>query len=134
MAAVERGPLERLERSLQDGEHEGSLAALGWLAGQGISLADEAVHGPVRRAVLLLAAGGDPHRGLVLESRAVSSLAGELEGVLQEDDLLRELERLRGEAGGLPLVCEALSALISDASLARRALACGLLAEELEAE
>ncbi len=64
----------------------------------------------------------------------MSALAGELEGVLQEDELRRELERLRGEASGLPLVCEALSALISDASLARRALACGLLAEELEVE
>jgi hypothetical protein len=132
--AVERGPLEGLERSLEDGAHEGALAALGWLAGQGIPLEEEAVHGPVRRAVLLLAARGDPQRGLTLEGRAVSALAEELEGVLQEDELQRELERLRGEAGGLPLVCEALSALISDASLARRALACGLLAEELEAE
>jgi hypothetical protein len=132
--APERRPLEELERSLQAGEREGALAALAWLAARGLTLDEQDVHGAVRRSILLLAAGGDPRLGLTLDGRAAGSLAAELETALQQDDLRRELERLREVAAGLALVAEALSQLLADPDLARRALACGLLAEELDSD
>jgi hypothetical protein len=132
--APERRPLEELERSLRAGEREGALAALSWLAARGLDLDEHAVHGAVRRSILLLAAGGDPRLGLTLDGRAADSLAAELEAALPEDDLRRELERLHGVAAGLSLVGEALTQLLSDSDLARRALACALLAEELDSD
>ena len=81
--------------------------------------------------MLLLATGGDPRAGLVLEGRAAGSLASELETAVSRAELRGELERLRGDAGDLPLVSAALDELASDASLSFRALACALLAEEL---
>ena len=128
----ERAALEELERSLGAGERDGALAALAWLASRGVALDEAALHGAQRRAVLLLATGGDPRSGLVLEGRAVGSLAVELESALSVAELRGELERLRGDAGDLPLVSAALGELASDASLSFRALACALLAEELD--
>ena len=72
----------------------------------------------VRRAMLLLAAGGDPLRELDRpERRAVVS---------------RGLEALSPEAAGLANVSGALEQLLLDATLAWRAYACALLADELE--
>ena len=129
---TERAALEQLEGSLQQDEHEGGLAALAWLASRHTSLDAEELHGARRRAVLLLATGGDPRSGLVLDGRAAASLAAELEPALPWEELSAELERLRGGAGDLPLVSAAIGELVSDASLSLRALACALLAEELE--
>lgn len=129
---AEQIALAGLERNLQDGERDGALAALAWLASHSAGLEEGALHGARRRAVLLLAAGGDPRSGLVLEGRAAGSLAVELEAATSWTELRGQLERLQGEAGELPLVSAALGELASDASLAFRALACALLAEELD--
>ena len=132
--AIERAALEQLEHDLEEGQREGALAAMAWLASNGMPTApdEDAVHGACRRALLLLAVGGDPRSGLLLDGRAACSLAVELESMLSWSDLRTRLEQLRPLADDLPLVAAALDELAADASLARRALACALLAEELE--
>ena len=86
----------------------------------------------LRRAMLLLAAGGDPHRELELDGRAVSALAAELDRPERRAEVSRGLEALREDAAGLANVSTALDELLLDASLAWQAYACALLADELE--
>jgi hypothetical protein len=131
---AEREALEGIERTLEKGERNGALAALAWLASRGVTLDEAALHGARKRAVLLLATGGDPRSGLVLDGRAAASLAAELEASLPRTALSGELDRLRGDTADLPLVSAALGELVSDPALCFRALACALLAEELEPE
>ena len=85
----------------------------------------------VRRAMLLLAAGGDPHRELELDGRAVTALAAELDRPERRAEVSRGLEGLRAAAADLPRVSPALAELLLDASLAWRAYSCALLADEL---
>jgi hypothetical protein len=85
----------------------------------------------LRRAMLLLAAGGDPHRELELDGRAVTALAAELDRPERRAQVRRGLEALEPEAAGLSRVSPALQELLLDASLAWRAYACALLADEL---
>ena len=56
------------------------LVPLAWLAGRSLGLDEDELRGPIRRAMLLLASGGDPTRehGLALDGRAVTALAEEL--------------------------------------------------------
>ena len=86
----------------------------------------------LRRAMLLLAAGGDPHRELELDGRAVTALAAELDRPERRAKVSRGLEALRHEATGFANVSPALDELLLDAGLAWRAYACALLADELE--
>ena len=67
--------LDALE-AMQDDERWASLA---FVAGRQVELDAEELNGALRRAMLLLAAGGDPHRELALDSRAVVALADELD-------------------------------------------------------
>jgi len=127
----EREALEGLEGGLEQGRRAELLPAVAWLSGREVHLDEDELHGARRRAVLLLAAGGDPLRGLDLDGRAVRALAAELDDPARREELRLGLQRLRGEAEGLPAVCEALSALLEDLDLAWRAFACGHLAEEL---
>jgi hypothetical protein len=106
--------------------------ALALVAGQDLTV-DAAELGPaLRRAMLLLATGGDPHRELELDGRAVTALAAELDTPERRAEISRGLEGLRGDADGLVSVSPALDELLLDASLAWRAYACALLAGELE--
>jgi hypothetical protein len=86
----------------------------------------------LRRAMLLLAAGGDPHRELELNGRAVSALAAELDRPERRAEVSRGLEALREDAAGLDNVSPALEDLLLDAGLAWQAYACALLADQLE--
>ena len=133
MREGEREALETLERGLAEGRRAELLPALAWLAGREVPLDDEQLHGARRRAVLLLATGGDPQRGLDLDGRAVTALAADLDEPSRRDELRRGLEQLRGDGEGLPAVCALLSDLLSDPELAWRAFACAVLAEELDA-
>jgi hypothetical protein len=81
--------------------------------------------------MLLLAADGDPNRGLELDGRAVTALAAELDQPERREALARSLEGLRAEATGLPGAAAALDVLLGDPDLAWRAYAAGLLGEEL---
>lgn len=125
--------LAALLQSLEDVGAETDLRpAVALLAGRELVIAPEELNAARRRAVLLLAAGGDPHRGLELDGRAVTALAEELSGHNREVEVRRGLEELRYEASSYPHVLAAVRALLTNRTLAWRAYACALLAEELE--
>ena len=104
---------------------------IAWIAGSTIPLDDAELHGARRRSLLLLAAGGDPHRAIELDDRAVTALAAELDRPERREALAHSLAQLRGDAEGLPLSSAAVDALLADRDLAWRAFAAGLLGEEL---
>jgi hypothetical protein len=106
--------------------------ALALVAGRNLVIDTAELQPALRRSMLLLAAGGDPHRELALDGRAVTALAAELDGPERRVEISRGLEELRAEAGGLVGVSPALEELLLDASLAWLAYACALLADELE--
>ena len=106
--------------------------ALALVAGRNLVI-DAAERQPaLRRSMLLLAARGDPHRELALDGRAVTALAAELDRPERSAEISRGLEALRAEAAGLAGVSPALEELLLDASLAWRAYACALLADQLD--
>jgi hypothetical protein len=105
--------------------------ALALLAARDFVIEPNELGPALRRAMLLLAAGGDPHRELDLDGRAVTALAAELDRAERRAEVSRGLEALRGDAAGLGNVGSALDELLLDAGLAWRAYACALLAEEL---
>lgn len=129
--------LQGLEGSLAEDDTGGELATalvvLASVAGQEVQIGEDEAHGASRRALLLLAAGGDPDRGLDLNGRAVTALAGEVRTVDRQLVLERGLDELKAEAKGLPHVSEALAALRATPDVAWRAYACSLLAEVLGA-
>jgi hypothetical protein len=94
------------------------LVPLAWLAGRALELDEDELRGPIRRAMLLLAAGGDPTReeGLALDGRAVTALAEELYTTGRLERLVTELRELGVDV---------------DPELGWNAFACSLLAEEL---
>ena len=112
-----------------------AVAALGLsLAGAEVPLDGEERAGAIRRALLLLAAGGDPHRGLDLVGRAVRALATDLDDPERHEILASALAGLASEAQGLPHVSEALRGLLDAPDVAWRAYACSLLAAALGAD
>ena len=126
--------LADLERSLAE-DVDDSLAVavvvLASLAGAGVPLDEDERRAAVRRALLLLTAGGDPNRGLDLDGRAVRGLAADLEEPERREALTTALAGVSVEAQGLPHVSEALRALVGAPDVAWRAFACSLLAKEL---
>ena len=106
--------------------------ALALLAGRDLAIEPSELAPALRRAMLLLAAGGDPHRRLELDGRAVRALATELDRPDRRAAVSRGLEALRADATGLANVSPALEALLLDSTVAWRAYACALLADELE--
>jgi hypothetical protein len=124
-----------LEQTLADDEGGDELATalvlLASVAGQEVNVPEDEAHGSGRRALLLLAAGGDPDRGLDLNGRAVAALADDLRTVDRQLALDRGLDELKAQAKGLPHVSEALAALRATPDVAWRAYACSLLAGEL---
>jgi hypothetical protein len=110
------------------------LLSLAWLAGQSVELDEGERRGALRRAELLLAAGGDPRRELELDGRAVTSLADDLDTPSRRAALQHAFERLHGETEGLPAVEAALTRLRQEPGLAWRCYACALLAEALTSD
>lgn len=104
---------------------------LAYLAGAGVELDHEEANAALRRAQLLLAAGGDPRRALEPDGRAVTALAADLDSPAAHAALQAELERLAADANGLPGVSARLAELLADDELAWRSYACALLAESL---
>ena len=123
-----RAWLEHVEATA---EGDDALAVLAWLAGREVAIPEDELTGALRRGVLLLAAGGDPHRALVLDGRAVVAVADDLDAPDRREALDRGLAALQAEAATLPPVAAALQRLRSDPSLAWRSYAAGLLGEEL---
>jgi hypothetical protein len=96
---------------------------LAYLAGRSVALSDDERNAAVRRALLVFAAGGDPHRDPALDDPAVLELARDLDSPERREALLSAAEAFEG--GG---------ALGDDPELAWRAFACALLAEAIGGE
>ena len=122
--------LELVERRLEAGERGEVLLA--FVAGGQVEVPEDELRPARRRAMLVLAAGGDPHRELEIDSRAVLVLARDLDSPERRQALHEGLSGLRTEAAGLRQVSRVLDELEADADVAWRAFACSLLAEELE--
>lgn len=117
--------------ALEQGDAVDALPVLAYAAGLEIDLGSD-VSGAARRALLLLAAGGDPTRGLDLNGRAVTALADDLDAPERRARLGEGLVLLQQQARGLPRVEQALEALRARPDLAWRAYAAGVLADSLE--
>ena len=126
-----RAFLETLEYRLADGEPVEVEVSLTLLAGQGVEIDEDELSAARRRAVQLLATGGDPHRELDPEGRAVTALAADLETPVRLESLAAGLASLRETVDGLQGVSERLERLIEDEERAWRWYACTLLGEEL---
>ncbi len=127
----ERRILEELEPSLREWGDAQACAMLALVAGEQVSVLNEELQSALRRALLVLAAGGDPHRELELDGTAVSRFADELDSPARRAELEASLRRLHEQAAGLPRAAFLLDALIEDRDLAWRSLAVALLADEL---
>ena len=82
----------------------------------------------MRRAELLLAAGGDPRRELALDDRAVSAVAADLDSDVARAQLRLSLEELAPDTVGLAETDAARLQLLSDPVLAWQCFARALLA------
>ena len=126
--------LDQLEALLTSADEGTAVVTVASVAGRGLELDEEELRGAGRRALLVLAAGGDPTRGLDLDGPAVIGLASELDTPERREALEDGLFRLLEDAKGLPHVSEAVRGLLAAPDLAWRAYACSLLAEELAAD
>jgi hypothetical protein len=113
------------------GELGDPLPVLAYLAGEEVEIPDDELNGARRRAVLLVAAGGDPHRELAVDDRAVRSLAADLFNDERRAQLGRGIDAVVLLVRELPTAREAALFLAADVDLAWRLFALGLLAEEL---
>lgn len=118
--------LEQVEEAPAD-----PTAALVYLAAQSLAIDDGDLRPARRRSLLLLAAGGDPHRDLGPEDRAVTALAGDLDEPGRREAFEDVLAALVPTAEGLPRITAKLAELRSQPDLAWHWLAVVLLAEEL---
>jgi hypothetical protein len=121
--------LEIVENRLEAGERGEALVAL--VASSRVEIPEDELRSACRRAMLVLAAGGDPHREVAPESKAVLVLARDLDAPERRDALLAGLVEVRAAAAALPKTAALASRLQRDPDLAWRALACALLADEL---
>jgi hypothetical protein len=126
-----RAWLEQLEPSIGAHAPDEALVALAFVAGQTVPLGEDERRAAVRRALLVLAAGGDLHRDLSLDDAAVEELARDLDQPRLRAALDGRIRSLRDTAVSLVAVEAALARLAYDPALAWRAYACALLADEL---
>ena len=107
------------------------LPVLAYVAGQSVELDEAELNGARRRALLLVAAGGDPHRELEVDDRAVKALAADLYTDDRREQLGRSIDVLVLRVRELASAREAALFLAADVDLAWRLFCLGLLAEEL---
>jgi hypothetical protein len=103
-----------------------------WLCLPELPIPDDELNGARRRAMFVLAAGGDPHRELDLDSVAAERLAGELDTPERRKALHTALSGLAVEE--LPTLSRSVSLLLGDPDAAWRCLGLALLADELTDE
>ena len=130
-ASAERAFFQQLEDRLSGGEPVEAEVSLMLLAGQDVEIDEDELRGARRRSVELLAAGGDPRRGLDPEGRAVAALAGDLDQPERRAALAEGLASISPVVAGMPQLTRRLDTLVADEALAWRWFACTLLAEEL---
>ena len=122
--------MRELLELLEAGPSNSLLLGLAWLAGQGVELDAEERRATLRRAELLLAAGGDPRRELELDGRAVTAVAADLDEPAARAQLEEALEGLAAEARDWRR-CVGLARLRAQPDLAWQCYACALLAEAI---
>jgi len=132
VTAGTRARLEELERSGLDSRSSELLVVLCWLVRADIAIDEAELNGARRRAMFVLAAGGDPHRDVGLDSVAAERLADELDTPERRAQLAAALDEL--PADDLPAVTAAMESLRADPELAWRSFALSLLADELADE
>jgi hypothetical protein len=123
--------LAELEQLLASSDEAIAVTTVASVAGRTLELDDDERRAAGRRALLVLASGGDPTRGLDLDGPAVSRLAAELDRSDRRDALEDGLFRLLENAKGFPHLSETVRALLGARDVAWRAFACSLLAEQL---
>ncbi|HEV2593034.1 MAG TPA: hypothetical protein VGU02_14195 [Gaiellaceae bacterium] len=126
--------LDELLQRVESGELGDPLPVLAYVAGQAIEIEDEELNGARRRALLLLAAGGDPQRDLGIDDRAVKAIAADLYTEGRREELGNAIDALVLRVRDLPQTREAALFLAADVDLAWRLYTLGLLAEELGGE
>ena len=129
---MSRSRLEALEAAGYDPRSGELLVALVWLVLGNLPISEDELNASRRRAMFVLAAGGDPHRDLDLNSVAADRLAADLDSPERRKALHAGLSNL--DSAGLPTVSEGLSALLGEPELAWRCLGLALLADELADE
>ena len=125
-----RTALDGIEASLAAGARIEGMVSLAYVAAQLLALDEAELAAARRRALFVLAAGGDPHRELELDSPAVESLARDLDSPELRRDLMSTLAAL-ADRERLPETTRTVAELVQDELLALRLLAAALLAEEL---
>jgi len=123
--------LDDLLTRVDAGELGDPLPVLAYIAGQSVEIDDEDLNGGRRRALLLVAAGGDPHRDLDIDDRAVKALAADLYTDDRREQLGRSIDALVLQVRERPVAREAALFLAADVDLAWRLFSLSLLAEEL---
>src|SRR5256714_14003379 len=118
--------LDELLRRVDAGELGDPLPVLAYIAGQEVEIDDQDLNGARRRALLLVAAGGDPHRELGVDDRAVKALAADLYTEELRRSLGRGIDELAARVRDLPRAREAALFLAGDVELAWRPFALGL--------
>jgi hypothetical protein len=126
--------LEAIEATLVAPDSDDLAVTVAYAAGRAVAIDETELAGARRRAIFVLAAGGDPHRPLDLRARAVETLAADLDDVSARGELQAALRAAAANADGLPRVAEAVHGLLGNPDRAWRAFACALLAEELAEE
>ena len=129
---MSRPGLEELEAAGFDPESGELLVSLAWLVSGAVPIADDELNAARRRAMFVLAAGGDPHRELDIDSVAAERLAAELDTPERRKALHTALSDL--PTADLPNVSEGVSALLNEPEAAWRCLGLALLADELTEE
>ena len=132
MTAGTRARLEDLERSGLDARSSELLVVLCWLVRDLVAIDEGELNAARRRAMFVLAAGGDPHRDLGLDSIAAERLADEVDTPERRAQLAAAFAELPMD--DLPAVTAAAESLRADPDLAWRSFALSLLADELADE
>ncbi|HVC87055.1 MAG TPA: hypothetical protein VNC40_06485 [Gaiellaceae bacterium] len=123
--------LDDLLARVDAGELGDPLPVLAYVAGAALELDEQELNGARRRALLLVAAGGDPHRDLQVDDRSVKALAADLYTDERRIELGRSIDALVLRVRELRVAREAALFLAADVDLAWRLFSLSLLAEEL---
>jgi hypothetical protein len=126
---VQKDQLELLEAAGFEEDAPELLVSLAWLAGGDVPIDEAELKAAKRRAVLVLAAGGDPSREIGPATPAVERLAEELDTA--ERRAMLQAAVAGADSSGLPTVAKALEILQEDSELAWRVFALALVADEL---
>ncbi len=105
------------------------MTALSFVASLQVEFDDDERHATLRRAELLLAAGGNPRRELDLGDRVVTAVADDLDSPAARAQLRSALEALAAETVDLAETDAARLRLLGDPDLAWLCFARALLAD-----